>query len=137
MTAKRRKKLSEIEAQTTYLLGTPTTFENAFPTVETMRVEIRPYGEGYRLFPGQEELVEVYENRRIPRILDCRNRLCNRGGIDLNDLVCSVVQKKLTEFEGSRGCKGREKTGSCDTRCKVKISVKYKGAAPNLPGAQP
>jgi hypothetical protein len=126
MTAKRLKK----QAQTTsFLGGTPTTFEIAFPTVETMRVEIRPYGAGFRLLPGQEELVQVYKNGGIPAIIDCRNPRCHDGGIDLNDLVWSVVHKKLTEFADSRRCKGHEANGSCDTRFKVKISVKYKGAA--------
>jgi hypothetical protein len=49
-------KLSDVEAQKQYFLPRTATFENAFPTVETMRVEIHPTGEGFKPFLGQKEV---------------------------------------------------------------------------------
>ena len=137
MPAKRHMKLSDVEAQKTYFLPrTPTTFENAFPTVETMRVEVRPEGEGFRPFHGQQEWIETYVNGQIPTIINCRNPRCYGGGLNLGyELRWAIVEAKRTEFEHVYFCdgyegspKGRKKYGDCDTRFKVKITVKYKDA---------
>jgi hypothetical protein len=136
--ALRRMKLSEVEANTKYLIPrAPSTFKEAYPTVETIRVEMRPVGEGFEPFGNMTERLEVYNENTIPAIINCRNPRCYGGGLQLDHLIrWSVVEAKQTEYERTTWCqgyegspKGRSKHGPCDTYFTVKVCVVYKEAA--------
>jgi hypothetical protein len=135
---KRHMKLSDVEAQTNYFIPrVQTTFEKAYPNVESIRVEVRPTGEGFEPFRGQKEWLEVYSKDSFQPILNCRNQRCYGGGLQLDYLVrWSVVEARKTEFETTMFCaghegspKGRRNDGPCDTMFKVKVNVVYKPEA--------
>ena len=127
-------KLSDVEAQKPKPFGQPGTFAQAFPTVQSVRIELRPNGEGFEPFMAEQERVDVYTETTFPRIIDCRNPRCYGGGLDLGYLLrWTVVEAKRTEYEATIRCKGyegspkgRKNDGPCDTYFKVKITVTYK-----------
>jgi hypothetical protein len=132
---KRHMKLSDVEAQTNYLLPrNVASFEKAYPEVDSIRVELRPSGEGFEPYPGQQELVQIYSKDSMVPIVNCRNPRCYGGGLDLDYIVrWSVVAAKRTEYETVISCsghegspKGRRNYGPCDTMFRLKISVTYK-----------
>ncbi|MCE5309354.1 MAG: hypothetical protein LLG20_17070 [Acidobacteriales bacterium] len=136
--AQRHVKLSHVEAQKLYPFRTSVkSFLDAYPTVKSIQVEVRPVGEGFEPFRDMTEWVEVYNEKSIPAILDCRNSRCFGGGPDLAYLVrWSVIEPKRTEFETTMRCRGhlgsprgRRNDGPCDTFFKVKVNVVYKDAA--------
>lgn len=130
----KRMKLSDVEAEKVYPFRQPGTFAQAFPTVQSVRVEVRPNGEGFEPFMAERERVDVYTENTLAPIINCRNPRCYGGGLDLGYLLrWGVVEGKRTEFEDTILCKGyegspkgRKKDGPCDTYFKVKIQVTYK-----------
>lgn len=79
------------------------------PEVESIRVEVRPTGEGFALFRHGAECLEVYSADSIPAVLDCRDPRCCGGGLDLDRLIrWSVVEPRQTEFETVMSCRGYE-----------------------------
>jgi hypothetical protein len=128
-------KMSDVEKATDYFFPrVPTTFEKAYPEVKSIRVEIRPHGEGFEPFRNQTERLDVYTEKSVPAIVDCRNPRCYGGGLNLDDLIrWAVVEPKRTEYETSMSCggyegspKGRRKGDPCDTLFNVKVSVTYR-----------
>lgn len=112
-------------------------FERVCPEVETIRVEIRPIGEGFKPFREGSEVLIVYTENSVPPILNCRNPRCYGGGVDLDQLIrWFLVQGRHTEFEDLISCcgyegspKGRRNDGPCDTKFRVKVAIKYKNEA--------
>lgn len=136
--ARRHMKLSDVEAQKVYPFRTPAkSFLDAYPTVKSIRVEVRPHGEGFESYRNMTEWIEVYNETNIPAILDCRNSRCFGGGLELDYLIrWSVVEAKQTEYETTMHCrgyegspKGRRNDGPCDTYFKIKINVVYQDPA--------
>lgn len=136
--AERHMKLSDVEANRNYFIPrTASTFEKAYPTVKSIRVEVRPVGDGFEPFGNMTERLEIYNESNIPAILDCRNPRCFGGGLNLDYLIrWAVVEAKQTGYETTSRCKGyegspkgRRNDGPCDTYFKVKVSVVYKDAA--------
>jgi len=130
-------KLSDVEANTNYFLPrVASTFEKAYPTVKSIRVEVRPVGEGFEpsRWSNQTEWLEVYNETNFQAILNCRNPRCFGGGLNLDYLIrWAVVEAKQTEYETTSHCEGyegspngRRKDGPCDTYFKVKVAVVYK-----------
>src|SRR5580698_11058388 len=102
-------KVSDVEGEKIYPFRQPTTFEKAFPTVESVQIEVRPDGEGFEPFHGQKEYVDIYRNANIPPIINCRNPRCYGGGLDFQYLLrWGIVEGKRTEFEDTIACKGYE-----------------------------
>ena len=134
---KQHQKLSDVEAQKNYVFRQPAkNFLHAYTTVNSIRVEVRPVGEGFEPFRNMTEWLEVYNENNLPAIVHCRNPVCYGGGLDLDCLIrWAVVEAKQTEYETTKKCcgyegspKGRRNDGPCDTYFKVKITVVYKEA---------
>lgn len=134
MTQSRHMKLSDLESQTNYLLPKTSKFDDAYPTIEKLRVEVRAHGEGFQRFTDRGEWLDVYDLKSMVAILDCRNPRCYRGGLNLDHLLrWEIVERGLTEYETTVGCrgyegspKGRKNDGPCDTYFEVMINVTYK-----------
>ncbi|HRJ17932.1 MAG TPA: hypothetical protein PLF84_02780 [Bryobacteraceae bacterium] len=132
---RRHMKMSDVEAQKTYPFRTTAkSFLDAYPTVKSIRVEVRPVGEGFEPYRKMSEYVDVYNETNIPAILNCRNPRCFGGGLDLDNLIrWSVVEGRLIDYEDTIRCqgyegspKGRRRDGPCDTSFKLNVSVAYK-----------
>jgi len=128
-------KLSDVKALNVPFFAKPTNnFREAYPKVKSIRVEVRPDGEGFEPMHGQTHWLEVYTESNIPTTINCRNPRCYGGGLDLDYLIrWSVVESRQTGFETTLPCrghegspKGRKNCGPCDTHFKVKVTVVYK-----------
>ena len=133
--AQRHMKRSDVEAQKVYpFRERASSFQSAYPTVKSIRVEVRPSGQGFEPYRNEIERVDVYTENSFRATIDCRNPRCYNGGLELDHLVrWAVVEAKLTEYETGMSCggyegspKGRRNDGPCDTYFKVKVSVVYK-----------
>jgi hypothetical protein len=131
VTNDKRMKLSDVEARTKYAFrGSPTTFNEAYPTVRSLILVIEA-GSAIR---GEREQTLRFTEKSLQPIIDCRNPRCYGGGLNVDQLLrWSVVGSGKTEFEDTKFCEGyegspggRKRTGSCDTRYTIKVSVKYK-----------
>jgi hypothetical protein len=138
--SKHHMKLSDVEAQTNYLIPrVASTFAKAYPNVETIIVELRPSGEGFEPFGNDRECLYVYTKDSMVSIINCRNPRCYGGGLNLDYLIrWAVVEAKQHEYETVMSCqgyegspKGRRKDGPCDTRFRIKVSVTYKQDEPS------
>ncbi len=128
-------KLSDVEAHKIYPFRQTTTFENAFPNVGDIRVEVRIQGEEFDPAPGHPERLNIYKNGNIPTIINCQNPRCYSGGLDLHHLLRWVIAEKRTEFAEVTPCrgyegspKGRRNDGPCDTSFGVIMTIQYKEA---------
>ena len=130
MTIRKRDKLPDVEAKINYFIPrVPTTFENAFPEIAAMRLEVER-GEAFNRFGHPM----VYTEKSPPeRVLRCDNPLCYGGGCDVQGFLSRVVAARETEAEKTLSCKGYEGSpkgrriyGPCDTYYKVRVTVTYK-----------
>ena len=64
--AERHLKLSDVEAQRVYPFRGPAgSFQAAFPTVKSIRVELRPVGEGFEPFRNMTEIGRASCRERV------------------------------------------------------------------------
>lgn len=130
MPTERRMKLSDVEARTDYLLPrVSAAFAKACPTVKSLRAEIESGG----AFWGEHSTSSVYTENSFVPLTNCRNPQCYGDGLDLERLLrWSVVEARHATYEDTIPCcgyegspEGRRRTGSCDARFRVKITVEY------------
>jgi hypothetical protein len=126
----RRKKASDVFADTTYLFAKKASFQEVFPELEEARVEVEETGEG------------VYERSRrsvlsskthLSEFVNCSNPLCYNGGVSIGSIIRSMVAQKQTELETTKLCqgyegspKGRRKYRQCFNFFTVKVALTYK-----------
>jgi hypothetical protein len=130
MDRSRRMKASDVFANTDFFLGKTTSFKEAFPAVEDIRVEVTETGEGV----NPRLATSVYRLGSMPgQYVDCHNPRCYNGGFNLGQLIMFMTDSRETEKETEMHCqgyegspKGRKKDGPCFNRFKVKISIKYR-----------
>ncbi len=134
--AQHHMKLSDVEATKNYPFRQKVdSFHQAYPSIDSIRVEVRPTGEGFEPYRHETGRVYVYNENSVPATIDCRNPRCFGGGLDLDHLIrWAVVESKRTEYEKTISCtgyegspKGRRNDGPCDTYFKVKVNVTYRG----------
>jgi hypothetical protein len=87
-------------------VGPPTTFENAFPTLEDAVIE---YAEGDILRQGKE-LNRVASMKRVGGQLRCSNSSCYRGGYEFDFDAHDMVRNKLVSRRLRKTCQGDEGT---------------------------
>jgi len=125
-----RQKASDVFRETNFFLGEKVAFAKAFPSIETLRVEVEEDGDGVRYEWGR---VSVYTQERSGEYINCSNLLCYNGGFRLGDILRHIVENKLTHHEAFEVCqgyegspKGRRKYRSCCNSFKVKVTITYK-----------
>ena len=132
MTIRPRMKLSDVEATQRYLFrGEPTSFEKAFPNVETLRIEVWTE----RIWENSDR-PHIYNQDNIVPVINCTNPRCYGGGLNIQEMLrYQVIDLRLTKYEGRRSCtgyegspKGRRRTGSCDTSYRIAVEVTYKAS---------
>jgi len=104
--------------------GKPTSFEEAFPDIEEIKIE------------GTEG--DIAQNNKILLNKDtwgisCSNPLCeDKGyGVKLGDFIFEMYRNRETSKEGIVSCGGYEKMGGknrrdCLNHLSIKIEIKYK-----------
>ena len=86
--AQRHMKRSDVEAQKVYpFRERASSFQSAYPTVKSIRVEVRPSGQGFEPYRNEIERVDVYTENSFRATIDCRNPRCYNGSLELDHLV--------------------------------------------------
>ena len=74
---RRRQKAQEVFIEHPPVFGTPGTFEQTFPQVEAVTVEIEEYGDG--IYGGERS--RRYTRESLAEYVNCSNPLCYNGGV--------------------------------------------------------
>lgn len=125
-----RQKANDVFAQQQRLLSPPARFTQAFPTVKSVIVDVEERE------IGEEPRRRRFTEHDLSEYVNCSNRLCYNGGVDVGDVLRRAVEKRETEFTFSRACqgyegspKGRRRYRECMHRFVVTARVEYREAA--------
>ena len=128
--AKKRMKASDVARETKWFFERKkVTFEEAFPEIKEITVEIAELKDPTDPEPRQW----TYKDGRIPPYFKCNNEFCNNGGVHLEGILREMVDKKETDFDDRVLCQGYEgsrkgsiKRGPCDHSFRIKIHIIYR-----------
>lgn len=122
--AKDKKKAQDIFNESNFVFSKKGTFEEAFPQIERISIEVveRGYGTEYsaqRTYSTTSEFI------------NCSNGSCYGGGYRMGQVVRNMVYKNETESEGSEYCRGHEGNSkrrgrSCINALDYKVHIEYK-----------
>ncbi len=128
MGRKDRKKASEIHRETEYFLGKKVLFEEAFPEIDDIVVEVEERGHVWDKGFGKRR----YTKGQIGEFIDCSNPLCYGGGFSIGSIVQDMVRNKQTDLETTKACRGNEASPkgkriyrSCGNFFKIKVHIEY------------
>ena len=116
-------------------LGSYGTFQEAFPQIESIKVDLEQDKFGFYLREDAWRKKSRYSDGNLPAHIDCCNRYCQRGGFDIQTFLWTMTHSKeinrqfdlrCNGDEGSPG--GRRKGKSCMNSAKVEITITYKEA---------
>ena len=124
-----REKAQSIWARSEHAFSKKTTFEKAFPSIESFRAEITETGDD--VLSGDEP--SIYSVDSVSEYIDCSNVLCYGGGFRLGQVLREMIPSDAAEDAGSARCighkgspKGRRDYGPCINHFNYKITIKYK-----------
>lgn len=124
---KERKKAQDVFNDTDFVFSQKTTFEKAFPGIESIRVDVNETGE--IRFGGNR----TYTNSSLGEFVNCSNSMCYNGGFRIGDVVREMNYKREENREGSAICQGNEGSPKgrriyrkCLNHFDYKITIKYK-----------
>lgn len=128
-----RMKASDVFRETNFLFSRKASFDEAFPEIEDIVIEVAEDGHGVRHW-GRDDPKRIYKKPHLPgEYVDCSNPLCYNGGVSVGSIIRDMVRERATKRETSEIChgyegspKGRRKYSSCMNFFKVKISITYK-----------
>lgn len=134
MSRRERQKASDVFREKDYLLGKTTSFGEAFPMIEDLRVVVTEYGDDVRGIMGDYGERKHYFSIDHPpgEYVDCSNEICYNGGVRVGQYLRQMVRQGETEGEFSDFCqgdegspKGQNKYGPCDHRFETEIELTY------------
>ena len=124
-----RKKAQDVFNDTNFTFSKKTTFENAFPEIEKISVEVNERGKGVYSGFGASH----FGKGNVGEYINCKNPKCYNGGFNIGEVIRSLYFRKETEAEGSAECQGREGTPKgrrlydyCENRFTYKVKIEYK-----------
>ena len=140
-----RKKASDISHETNYLFSSKLSFNEVFPEIEDIFIEVKEFESSVRKTESDRDWekamgsyssyprVHRYSKNHLPREnINCSNALCFNGGLSIGSLVRAMIGKKGTFKEGKEHCqgyegspKGKRKYGDCSHQFEYKVAIKY------------
>ncbi len=126
----RRQKASDVFRDTEFVFGKKASFDEAFPTIEDLTVEVEEFGQG--ITKGNRQ--RVYRKQNFPgEYIDCDNPLCYNGGFSIGEILREMVANTQMELDTSKLCQGNEGSPKgrrihkkCMNAFHIKVSIKYK-----------
>jgi len=126
----KRQKASDVFRESDFVFGRKVSFNEAFPEIEDLTVEVEEWGQGIDDWNRQR----VYQKQYFPgEYINCSNPLCYNGGFSIGSILHAMIRKKQTELETEKGCQGNEGSqkgkriyGKCMNFFKIKVFIKYK-----------
>jgi hypothetical protein len=114
-----------------FFTGSGGPLEEVYPQIDTISVSVYAYMDS----PKKDAPWSTYDKRTLRNPIPCSGG-CSDGGIDLSNVLSSMVLKRETEREGGGLCSGGEKfRGGGFKRCymyfKYKIQITYKAENAN------
>jgi len=132
MNTQKRQKASDVFADSNLLFRRKGTFEEAFPQIEDITIEVEETDFGMA-GSGPNSRFTKDNIKYMGEYVDCSNPLCYNGGVAVGSLIKDMIYSKQPELETTEICKGyegspkgRRKYGDCLHMFKVKIQIKYK-----------
>lgn len=128
------QKASDVFNNTDFVFAKKSPFEDVFPEIEDLKVEISESGEGISGWNRNR----VYTKEHLPgEYIDCSNSLCYNGGLSIGSFLRNMIGNKQTILDDSKLCqgyegspKGRRIYRKCLNSFKVHIEIKYRNGDP-------
>lgn len=109
-----------------------TSFDRAFPTVESVTIASYEIGEGVYSFEAPRTSFGS-DQPLSGGLIPCSNPDCRRGGYEVDHSLYDMVRENLTEKEFSKVCpgdegspKGKRRGKRCMNVLRYRLRVKYK-----------
>ena len=129
MSGSYRKKASQIHRETDYLFSRKVPFEEAFPEIDDVVVDVEEQGQ----VPQYRQHARQYTKANLDEFIDCSNPPCYDGGFSICEILRNMVSERQRELETIKCCqgheasaKGRRKYRPCANFFKIKVSIRYK-----------
>jgi len=130
MSRKDREKLTDRINKTSYVFSRKVdSFEEAYPTIASLRVEVTESDLGF----GRSPRTWPFTERNFQHAVNCSNPMCYGGGVEIGWMIHDMARNKETDREESKMCqgyegspKGRKRYRSCLHSFRIKVHVKYK-----------
>jgi len=120
-------KASDVFEKSQPAFGRKTSFEEAFPTIKKVIVNVEE-SDAY----GRKR-DSSYTGENMGEYIDCSNHKCYNGGFSIGHILRMMIREKKSDSEMESTCrgyegspKGRRHYGSCDRYFKVKVHIDYK-----------
>jgi hypothetical protein len=136
MTTIDRKKASDIFNEKKSPFSTKVSFEEAFPKIKEIKIEvIETEGGGLIDFDEDEDKTKQYRSTfsmNVGEYIDCNNLVCYSGGFSIGEILRDMVLKNEINKEDKARCKGYEGTPkgrrrrSCMHEFYYRINIEYK-----------
>ncbi len=124
----KRQKASDVFNQTNFVFADKVSFDEAFPEIEDVVVEVKEPGNILR-----RESKGIHRKPYLGEYIDCSNPLCHNGGFSIGTILREMVRDRQTELETYKICqgaegsrKGRRKYRDCMNFLEIRVSIKYR-----------
>jgi len=131
MSNDKRMKASDVFRESEYVFSSKTSFEEAFPQIKNVEIEVEEIGVGVSQWIGKS----VY-TRHVGEFIDCHNPTCYNGGFSIGKLLREMVKTRQTDLEETEFCQGNEGSPKgkrlyrkCWNKFNVKVHIDYKESA--------
>jgi hypothetical protein len=136
MARKHVQKASDLFNQSTPAFGRKVSFDEAYPEIEDVVVEVKE--NGYGSYGASRTYAKAY----FPgEFIDCSNPSCYGGGFSIGQIIYEMKRNRQTEYATSKICKGcegspkgRRRYRSCINVFEIKVTVKYREDQTKLSG---
>ena len=126
----RRQKASDVFQESKFVFANKVSFEEAFPEIEDLIVEVEESGQGV----SERNCKRTYRKQNLPgEYINCSNPLCYNGGFSIGSILREMIRNRQTELETSELCQGNESSlkgrriyRKCMNSFKIKVSIKYR-----------
>lgn len=134
MSRRKRMKASDVfrEADYAFRSGPTLSFEEAFPEIEEVLIEVDEIGDGVDRGLGSRR----YTKNSFGEYINCSNPVCYKGGFSIGAILRGMVASRRTDFETTKGCqgyegspKGRRYYRPCSNGFKIRVHIDYKDPA--------
>lgn len=129
MSRDKRMKASDVFQESEYLFVQKTSFDEAFPQISEVSVEVTQTGRGVSQLLNKL----TYTKQSLGEFINCSNPLCYNGGFSIGSILREMVNNKQSDLSTTRSCqgyegspKGRHRWGPCMNNFSVKVHIDYK-----------
>ena len=127
MSKDKHLKASDLANQRQPIFATKTnSFLEAYPTIKAIRAEIE------EMDYNQSVRKTICTEQNFRHAIDCSNRLCYGGGIEIGWIVHDMMRERTVELSDQKLCrgyegspKGRRKDRDCMHLFKYQIRIEY------------